>query len=245
VSLLAFEGVEKRFADGDQEIVVLRGASFELDEGDLLGVRGSRGSGKSTLLRLAAGLEAPSRGTVRFAGRDLAALGMDDRARLWREQLAFVFFDEEPPPRRARVVERVALALLSTGCAGREAQMRARRALERTGVLACADAWWGDLSQEDLLRVELAGALVREPMLLLIDEPPVLRSPSRRLAFYQLLWSLRDEPGLTVVLASEDLELVQGTRRVMSIGGGRVRVMDSPGAVVPFPGARAVGRSVL
>lgn len=242
VSLLAFESIDKRYTDGPRTITVLEGASFELHEGETLGVRGSRRSGKSTLLKLAAGLQIPDRGLVRFAGHDLAKLSQDGRARLWREELAFAFFDELGPSRGAHVIEHVALPLLSTGrFARRQAHVRARNALDRTGGLEHANALLGGISQEDLLRVELARALVREPSLLLVDEPPVLRSPSRRTALYRLLRSLGEEPRLAVILASEDLELIQGMPLMMLIGGGRLWLVDNPGEVLRFPGARAAG----
>ncbi len=239
MSLLAFEGVDKRFADGDRAIPVLEAASFELCEGESVGVRGAPGSGKTTLLKLAAGMAVPDRGVVCFRGRDLGRLTPNDRALLWRDRIVFVPFDDEGARRSLRAVEYVGMALLNAGrVSARLAQSRARRALERTEVLNCAETLMADLSQEDRLRVELSQALVREPALLLLDEPPVLRSPSRRMAVHRLLRSVGDRHR-AVILASESLELLQGVPRIMSIGGGELREVDRPGEVI---GLREGGR---
>jgi ABC-type lipoprotein export system ATPase subunit len=246
VSLLAFEQVDKSYEDAGHRIPVLDEASFDIEPGETLGVRGSRGAGKSTLLSLAAGHIAPDRGIVRFKGRDLARLTQDEHALLWRKDLVMVAFEGQPRGEHRSVVEHVVLPLLSTDHVGhRQAQVKARRALERADALNTAELSLHDLCHEELLRVELARALVREPTLLLVDEPPVLRSPSRRTAFRQLLRSLCESPELAVILVSEDLEMLQGMQLRMSIGGGQLRLLDSGGDLLPFRGARAAGRPAL
>lgn len=235
VSLLAFENVDKRFRDGDCVVTVLEGASFVLGGGEALGVRGGPGAGKSVLLKLAAGRFDPDGGTIYFEGHDLSRLSLDARARLWRDRLVLVGFDAEVR-REAMVVEHVALPLLSAcRCSRRQSLVKARGALERTEVLGCSEASMCDLSQEELMRVELAQALVRRPSLLLIDEPPVLRSPERRVAFQRFLRSLGESPGMAMVLVSRELDLLSGIARRMSIGGGDLREHDRLADVVAFP----------
>lgn len=91
------------------------------------------------------------------------------------------------------------------------------------------------LSTSQRLRVCLAMALVREPRLLLIDEPAVLPSPMESEELYALIRSLGEQRELAVVIASEDLAPLGGTHRKMVISSGSVRSMDSRGVVVPFP----------
>ena len=242
MTLLAFEDVHKRFPDGAREITVLDGASFALDADDFVGIWGTRRSGKSTILQLAAGLQAPDSGTIRLAGEDLARLSNDRRAWLWRERVALV--EAAPLSHRCLAVEYVALALWSSDLlTAREVKAKARRVLERLGVSGCADVEVNTLAEDELFRVRLARALVRDPLLLLVDEPPVLRSPSESNALYGLLKSLGGEPGLAVVVASEDLELVAKAQRMMSIGGGKLRAMDRPGEIVQFSARGAAGHS--
>ena len=241
MALLEFKDVVRSFPDGKRDITVLAGVSFEVDEGDFVGVWGTRGSGKSTLLSIAAGLEAADGGIVRVAGRDLTCLSSDERAEWLRGRVGLACADWGPH-RHLPVVDYVATPLLCDGrMSPRMAKAKARPVLGQVGLAGCADGSTDALSLSELVRVELACALVRDPLLLLVDEPPVLRSPSESKALYGLLKSLGGKPGLAVVVASEDLELVQKAQRIMSIGGGQVRGMDQPGVVVPLWGRHSEG----
>lgn len=241
MALLEFRDVYKRYRDGDREVVVLNGVSLQVEEGDFVGVRGRRRSGKSTLLEVAGGLTAADSGLVRVCGVDLEGLDEDERIACLRGRVGLACMDWRSH-RRMPVVEYVATPLLSTGhVSPRVARVRARRALERVGALRHSEVSTGAVSLGDSVRVELARALVAEPALLLVDELPQLRSPSEGRALYELLWLLGGDPGLAVVVASEDLELLQKAPRMMSIAAGKLRSMIEPGTVVAFPDRRAGG----
>jgi ABC-type ATPase involved in cell division len=242
LALLEFSDVVKRYRDGKRELAVLDGVSLQVDEGDFVGVRGRRRSGKSTLLEIAAGLLAADSGHVRVSGVELGRLGERERVAFLRERVGLACADWRPH-RQMPVIEYVATPLLSVGGVSRRAaRVQARRALDRVQALRYSDISTSELSLGELVRAGLARALVAEPLLLLVDEPPVLRSPSEGVALYQLLDSLGNDPGLSVMVASEDLELVQKAPRLMSIGGGKLRTMIEPGTIVPFPERRAGGR---
>lgn len=116
-----------------------------------------------------------------------------------------------------------------------EARSRARHALRTVGIGECAHAAISRLAASQRLRVCLAMAVVREPRLLLIDEPAVLPSPMESEELYGLLRSLGEQRELAVVIASEDLTPLSGTYRKIVISSGSVRSMDSRAVVVPFP----------
>lgn len=238
MTLLAFEHVTKCFPDGIQKIVVLEGASCEIDAGDYIGVWGSRRSGKSTFLRLAAGIELPDEGTVRFADRAISQMSEDARAGLRRRGgIALVGGDWRPPGGHP-VLEHVGFGLLSGGVRRRDAEQLARHALDRVDALRCAHMSTERLSLGERVRVELARALVREPRLLLVDEPAILPSPSESRELYALLRSLGKDRALALVVASEDLAPLRGALRIMAIGDGRLRSTDARGKVLPFPDRR-------
>ncbi len=238
MALLAFEQVTKRYRDpGGRELTVLDGVSFEVEAGDSLGVWGLRRSGKSTLLRIAAGLDLPDLGQVRFEGVDLTTLSELERARLVRTRIGLAPSSWRET-RNVRVVEHVALPLLSTGASMREGAVAARRVLERVGATSRADTPVLELSPGERTRVAIARALVREPSLLLIDEPALTPSPSERDELYALLRTLAAEPGLTLVVASEDLAAIRTVRQAMTISDGAVRSSRRGGQVVPFPEGR-------
>ncbi len=240
--VLRFERVTKAYPDGRQWTEVLRGASFEIHRGEHVGILGSRRSGKSTLLRLAAGIEAPDDGHVDFEGRDLARLSALQRDRLLRHHIGLLASDDWRPARGERVVDLVALPLLSDGATLHEAHRRARRKLHWLDATEYADDLAASLAAGQRMRVMLARALVREPRLLLVDEPAVVPSSTERLELYALLRAGAREHDATLIVASEDTDATRGTDVLISIGRGElVRTSGEPGVVVPFPAPRRPG----
>lgn len=239
--LLSFEQVSKRYPDGRREIVILDGASFELQAGDVAGIWGARRTGKSTLLRMAAGIELPDAGAILFDGSDITRMSLRRRGRLLRGELALVCAGDWRPSHRERVVDLVALPLISDGFTLQEARRRARRALDRVGAGACADDLAGSLSLSERTRVLLARALVHEPRLLLIDEPAMIPSLSERDELYALLRLVAREQQAALVIASEEMAPLRGAGLRMSIGYGELVCADDElGTLVPFPdGGRA------
>lgn len=243
MTLLALTDVSRRLLDGARELTVLDGVSFSVYEGELVGIFGERRSGKSTLLRVAAGLELPDGGSVVFAGEDVGRLSISARARLRRRGgLALASADSGPLASSQPVIEHVALPLTNDGLTLGESEGLARPVLERVGASSLAHQRIDRLSVSDRMRVELARALVREPRLLLVDEPAVLPGPSDSREFYALLRELA-KSGIAVVIASEDMAALAGVQRFLTLSDGRLRSTDSRRRVIPFPGARAQGAS--
>ncbi len=235
MSLLSFSQVTKHYPRGREQLVVLDGVSMEIDPADHVGLWGARRSGKSTLLRIAAGIEQPDAGSVSWNGRVISQMSAGERARLLRGGgIGLASTDWRPQPNQ-RALEHVALPLLSDHSSLRGAKIVARRALDRVDAGYCADLWTHRLSLGELMRVALARALVRGPRLLLVDEPAVLPSPTESEELYALLRELARGKELAVVIASEDLNAIQSAPRVLSIGEGALRSMESSAVVLPFP----------
>jgi ABC-type multidrug transport system ATPase subunit len=239
--LLSFINVSKRYPDGNHEIVVLDEVSFDIDLGTFVGIFGARRSGKSTMLRLAAGIEEPSAGTVRFNGQDLAVMSVVDRERLLRAMIGFVSADDWRPSPKERIIDYVALSLGSEGPALRDARRRARGALALVGMAHGADEPARSLSMGERTRIVLAQALVREPCLLLMDEPAVMPSLSERDELYALLRLVAREQNMTLVIASEEMAPLHGAGVLMSIADGELCSTDERGTVVRLPRRRLAG----
>jgi ABC-type ATPase involved in cell division len=235
--LLSFENVGKRYPDGHREIVVLENACFDVEEGIFIGVWGARRAGKSTLLRLMAGVESPDTGTVCFGGCDVAAMSLLQRERLLRGEIALVTTGDWHPNAQETVVDHVALSLGSGKSSISEARRRARVALSRVGIAGHADDLTSYLSLAERIRVILAGAVVREPHLLLVDEPALVPSLTERDALYRLLHEITRESGTTLVVASEEMAPLHGAEVVMSIGDGELCSTDERGTIARFPGS--------
>lgn len=214
MTLLALERVCKRHQDGRSERVVLDHVSMSLHAGELVAVWGMRGSGRSTLLRIAAGIEPPDSGVVRFAGRELAgrkgsALG---------EGIGYC--SSSPADREAGVVlEELMLAPRIRGVAQSDAEASARAALERVGAAGCAGHSYNELDGAEAVRVSLAQALVLEPALLVIDEPVTSVDVLERDDVLLLLRSLADD-GIAVLMSVGELTELTDADRKLSIRSG-------------------------
>jgi lipoprotein-releasing system ATP-binding protein len=152
---------------------VLSGVSFEMGPGDATAIMGPSGSGKSSLLYILGGLEPPSSGTVTLDGRDPFQLKASDLAAFRNKEIGFVFQDHCLLP-QCTVLENVLIPTLvasgrSRGAA--EADTRARRLIEQVGLADRIGHRPAELSGGERQRVAIARALVREPRLLLCDEP--------------------------------------------------------------------------
>jgi putative ABC transport system ATP-binding protein len=239
-ALLSFANVSKRYPDGGREIVVLDEVSFELQAGAAVGVYGARRSGKSTLLRLAAAIESPDAGRVCFAGRDVTRISPSERARLLRSSIALLSAAGWLASPGETVLDHVAMSLGSDGLTLREAKRRALHALDAVGVAALrAEELTASLSLGERARVLLARALVREPRLLLVDEPAPMPSLGDRERFCAILRSTCSERGIALLIASEDMTTLRGLGALMSISAGEFSRGEEWGTVVRLRPRRA------
>lgn len=218
--LLIFEQVTKRYARPSGEIVALDKVSFTVAERDFFTIRGSAASGKTTLLRLAAGLELPDLGSVRFRGRDTAALSHRDRTNMLRHELGCVF---EPDAAR-ETVDFVAWPLISARVPYRQAMAEARKMLRRVGAEACAGARLAQLSASERMRVTIAQACVRKPLMLIADEPAKTLDGDEADAVLALLRSIAADGGMAVLMTTGDATRVGAATQIGNLQRGRLRV---------------------
>ncbi len=240
MTLLALDEVCKSYRDGLRPRLVLDHVSLEIDAGETIGVLAARLAGKTTLLKVAAGLESADSGSVCWEGHDLALMNADQRTRYRRQGgIALASCDWRTVASRT-VVTHVALPLYSDGLKMSQAERRAYRALEWVQAPELGHRTTDRLGISDRVRVELARALVREPRLLLVDEPAVLPRPSDAREFFELLHGLPKQLGLALIIASEEVTALRGSHRVMNLDG-QLYSTDSRRKVVelrPGRGAR-------
>lgn len=230
--LLAFHRVVSCCQDATRQVTILDRISFQLAQGESAGLYGAPKSGKSTLLKLAAAIELAYAGTVRFEGVDVARIGVAQRARLLRDRIGLIVDDAWRPSAGETVLDHVAVALGSKGVAMRHARRLAIAQLDEVQVARLAAESACGLSLTDRARVMLATALVRQPSLLLIDEPAPLPSVTERERLIALIRQIAARRGIALLLAAEDLASLQGLHCLMSLSQGRLLTTKVQGATV-------------
>jgi ABC-type lipoprotein export system ATPase subunit len=233
--LLSLDAVSKSYWRGPSEVRVLAGASLDVYAAELVAVWGKRGAGKSTLLRIAAGLESADSGSGCFEGADLSRLSEGEHARLLREQLGWV--RRAGPSSELAMIDYVALPLLIEH-GQRRARGRASDALSRVGMSECAGQRWGSLSDGERALVAIAHGIVRDPRLLLLDDPTANLGLREREEVLELLLSLVKETGLAVLMTVPDMPAAMRSHQLRALSRGRLLVPAMPpdgDNVIDFP----------
>jgi putative ABC transport system ATP-binding protein len=206
-------GVTKNYAKGRSAIAALRGVDLVVEDGEWLAVQGPTGHGKSTLLQILGGLDRPSSGVVEFDGRDLARLRETEMTKLRAQSIGFVFqtFNLVPTLSALENVE-AALVPLRVGTAAR--RQRAAMALEAVSLGDRLGHVPGELSGGQQQRVAIARALVKEPKVLLADEPTGNLDEDTRDEIIALLETMWHERGLTMILVTHDSSIARRAQRI-------------------------------
>jgi putative ABC transport system ATP-binding protein len=224
-SMLIADDLQKTYRSGGRPLSALKNVSFQVEPGETVAIVGPSGSGKTTLLGLLAGLDRPSGGRVLLDGTDMGALSEDDRARLRREKIGFVFQSFQLiPTLTAR--ENVAVPLDLAGSGGGAA--RADELLERVGLGGRGHHYPTQLSGGEQQRVAVARAFIHRPSILFADEPTGNLDAATGERVIELMMELNRELGTTLVLVTHDPDLAARARRVIRLADGAV-VSDERG----------------
>ncbi|MFA6312220.1 MAG: ATP-binding cassette domain-containing protein [Sterolibacterium sp.] len=209
----------KEVVSGDGVLTILHQIGFSVAMGEAVAIVGRSGSGKSTLLGLLAGLDLPSAGTVKLAGRDLAGLDEDGRAELRGKMLGFVFQSFQLLPSLS-ALENVMLPLELAGRG--DARSVAEEMLARVGLAERLTHYPKHLSGGEQQRVALARAFAVKPQLLLADEPTGNLDVATGAQIIDLMFAMNSEQGTTLLLVTHDEALARRCGRVLRLVGGRL-----------------------
>jgi putative ABC transport system ATP-binding protein len=229
MNVLELRGVSKSYGDGPSEVHALREVTLSVDEGELVAVMGPSGSGKSTLLTIAGTLEDPTTGQVVIDGQAVAGITRNDRARLRRRSIGYVFQDFNLLAGLTSA-ENVSLPLELDGVPSRSARAAGLRALEELGLSDRAGNFPDELSGGERQRVAIARAVVGERRLLLADEPSGALDSANGDAVMRLIRAACQR-GVGGVVVTHDAQLASWADRVVFLRDGRI--VDQ---TVPAPG---------
>ncbi|GAA4720133.1 ABC transporter ATP-binding protein [Isoptericola chiayiensis] len=206
---------------GKRTVHALQSVDLEIGDGELVAIQGPTGGGKSTLLQMLGGLDRPTSGRVVLAGDDLARLSDGALTKARAKNLGFVFQHYNLIP-TLTAVENVGTALVPLGVPAADRARRSLAALESVGLGERADHLPGELSGGQQQRVAIARALVKEPTVLLADEPTGNLDEATRDEIVELLEVLWKEQGLTIVMVTHDSAVARRAQRRLRIASGKV-----------------------
>ncbi|PHM19581.1 MAG: ABC transporter [Curvibacter sp. PD_MW3] len=218
-SIISVEDVYKSVTDSTGTLDILRDIDFHVPARQTVAIVGASGSGKSTLLSIIAGLDTPTRGSVRLAGQDLFALDEDARAALRAHKVGFVFQSFQLLG-HLTALENVMLPLELAG--RKDARQAATEMLGRVGLSQRLGHYPKVLSGGEQQRVALARAFVVQPAVLLADEPTGSLDFATGEKVMELMFELNREQGTTLLLVTHDAGIARRCERRITIEAGRM-----------------------
>jgi putative ABC transport system ATP-binding protein len=219
--MLELDGVVKRYRGASEEVRAVEDLTLSLSAGEMVAVHGPSGSGKTTLLLMIASLLQPDSGTIRFDGRDLAALSEQQISEYRLRDIGLIYQRFRLMP-RASALENASRKLLVGGVGMSEARARAKPWLERVGLGQRLNHTPSEMSGGERQRVAIARVLACEPRLILADEPTGNLDSTRGREILQLLSVIAHERSAAVLLVTHDLAALEIADRSYTLRDGRL-----------------------
>jgi putative ABC transport system ATP-binding protein len=218
--------ITKDYPKGRGVVQALRGVSVEIGDGEWLSIQGPTGHGKSTLLQLLGGLDRPTSGSLELDGRDLTRLGEGAMTKVRASSIGFIFQTFNLIPTLS-AQENVETALVPLGVSNASRKSRAAEALASVGLADRARHLPGELSGGQQQRVAIARALVKEPKVLLADEPTGNLDEDTRDEIIGLLEKLWQDNGLTMIMVTHDSSIARRAQRLGTMRKGQLTVKQT------------------
>lgn len=222
MSILHLEKIRKVYKKGDNEVVALGAVDLDIEKGEYLAVVGPSGSGKTTLLNILGCLDVPTAGRVVYDGRELRALGEKELSEYRKLHVSFIFQSYNLIP-VLTVAENVELPLvIERKKNGAEARAKARELLAAVGLSGMENRYPRELSGGQEQRVAIARALVKDPIVVLADEPTANLDSHTALEIVELMKRINAERATTFIFSTHDKLVMDHARRIVTLRDGEI-----------------------
>ena len=219
--ILRTDELNKTYWNGPEKTVALDDVNLKVRRGELLALYGPSGSGKTTLLFLLGGFDKPTSGRILLDGIEISNMNEQRLSTIRRSTVGFVFQNYNLVE-ELTVLENVRLTMMFDGKHGEEMKKRTSELLNKVGLVGKERHRPSQLSAGEQQRVAIARALANRPMLVLMDEPTGNLDQDNSRAIMQLVASVMRADGVTFIIATHNLEIVQETPSRLFLKAGRV-----------------------
>ena len=220
MSYIIAENLTKTYGSGDAIVSAVDNISFQIEEGEFVGVMGESGAGKSTLLGMMGAMNAPTSGRLTVDDIEIYALGLEQRADFRREFLGFIFQSFHLIP-YLTVIENVMLPLVVIKANKKKKRAMAEDALIKVGLRDKANRLPSQISGGEKERVAIARSIVNEPPVLLADEPTGNLDTKTTREIMELLLKLNHE-GMTIIMVTHSPDCAAYARRILKVSDGKL-----------------------
>lgn len=220
-TVITFERVTKSYGEGQAAAYALRGIDLSIEHGEFVAIMGPSGSGKSTAMNIIGCLDTPTSGNYLFEGVNVTSLSRDQRARLRRNYIGFIFQGFNLLGKTS-AVENVELPLLYRGVNAETRRAKALEALKSVGLEHVAHHTPGELSGGQQQRVAIARAIVTDPLILLADEPTGNLDSAKSIEVMELLRSFNRDKGITIIMVTHEDDMAAYAQRTIRFRDGLI-----------------------
>ncbi len=220
--VLELENIRRTYKKGDAEIHALAGINLTIESGEFLAVVGPSGSGKTTLLNIVGCLDSPSSGQVRYDGKTLGTMSENELSDYRKQNIAFIFQSYNLIP-VLTVRENIELPLvIERRYAKAEIRQKAQATIDSVGLKGMEERYPRELSGGQEQRVAIARALVKEPIIILADEPTANLDSAMAEEIIDIMREINRTRGATFIFSTHDALVQKHARRVLTIRDGLI-----------------------
>ena len=220
-NLISVQGVSKVFKVGEENFTALRDINLEIDSGSFMSFVGPSGSGKTTILNLIGGLDIPTTGNIFFKNTKLSSMNRNQMAQYRRKNIGFIFQTYNLLPVYS-VYENILFPLLLNGSKEKDARERVMNIINKVGLSGQVKKRPSQLSGGQCQRVAIARALVKDPLLILADEPTANLDSKNSLQTLELMSELNKQYKAAVVFSTHDEKVTRYVRREVGLEDGKI-----------------------